>query len=283
MAIGNKTRKLYTPDGIPVRFSKINFTTASKRWIEEYNKANDSFKGERMLIKKIAKELFHPNGGDISETELKTVENWVKGNNGPSDLSYIYDLARILEMEDKDAFMVHINNEEEKCVNTARAIENNISMSVQQREKEAAHELYSFLVEAIARFTEAEYATFIENDMDTPEWENAVKSHPKRFPILVEIKKQAIYLSKDIRDQVIKLVESMYDNYDPDWYELSPGAILDYNVERRYDLMSDILEIDKDNLYSMDFNRRCQVEKILDEEEEYHFKMLDDIFSDYLA
>ena len=283
MATGKLTRTLYMQDGTPVRFSKIKFRIATSSWIEKYNKNNNSLKGHRTLIKIIAKEIYHPIGGEISESELKTVENWVKGNNGPSDLLYIYDLARILEMEDEDAFLEYVKIEEEKSVNTARVNDNAIQLSVQNREKEIAHELYSFLVEAIAQYTEAEYATFLECEAETPEWEEAVKSHPNRYPILVAIKKTAVYLSKDIRDQAIELIEYMYDNIDPDWYELSPGKLLDYDVQRRYSIMSDITEISEEDLRSMDFRQRCEVGRILEEEAKCRFKTLDDIFSDYLA
>ena len=289
-------------EGKRARFNQIAFLTAVQQHAKEYERNNQIKRGGNAAVfKMIYQELYQQPGIEPSGDQIQAIKNWFYGYNGPAYLEDIYKLAEILECERKDQFLIYEREKEHEQMNSVQEtgskffyITETPAMAQERRmlievlntvkEKEVAHELYSVFVDAISKYNVEEENAFINSAPRTAESVEAIRNHPKRYPLIIAIRKAAIYLPKELLDEAYALVEYMYGvDYAYEWHEPNPECLIDGFTRNRYSQLHEYLNKCKTeyNLSNEDERIDAWVDFLSDQS--YHlYDMLDDIFCDYI-
>ena len=220
MAKSNTTTVFQIGDGKKAIFYQSKFKREVDKRITTISRETRRVRGAKAAVfRMIAEELRHPRDKGHLESTVKLVTNWYSRSNGPSNLEDIRALARILEMDNEDAFLKEINeSEEDKKVNAPVSDMVNVNLDQnrlivamrQMKEKEVAYELYSVFVDLMGSYLKSDLAVWFECEEGTPEWAAALASFPKRLPVECAIQKAKMYLSEDTILKAYNLLESMY-------------------------------------------------------------------------
>ncbi len=220
-------------DGRRVVFNQVAFEYVVNQKAREIDRRNGKQRGGKAeAIRMIATKLRPYN----PDSACPVIKNWYHGYNGPEVVEDIKLLAEILECDDEEAFLKEIK--EEKQMNAAAEMvnvtldQNKIVRAMKyMKEKEVAHELYSAFVDMIGPYMRADIDIWFEYDEDTPEWKEALKRLPDRFPIEQAITKASMFISHDTVMKASNLLEEMYGPNLFVWHETNRGESLDLYIE----------------------------------------------------
>ena len=241
----SKQMKVFTlENGRRVVFNQDAFEYMVNQKAREIDRKNGKQRGGKAEIIRMIATKLRPYNPDSA---CHVIKNWYHGYNGPDVVEDIKLLAEILECGDEEALLKEIM--EENQMNTAAEMinitldQNKIIRAIKyMKEKEVAHELYSVFIDMIGSYMRADIDIWFEYAQDTPEWKEAIKRLPDRYPIEQAITKAAMYLSKDTIMKAGNLLEEMYGPNVFVWHETNRGESLDLFIEQRHELYNQYCE-----------------------------------------
>ena len=156
------------------------------------------------------------------------------------------------------------------------------------KEKEVASDLYSYLLDLLAKTYRADVRVWedtLYDNLSDERWNEVVPLYPSRYEAITTIRKTATFLSEEIREEAISLVEDalafdiLFDCID---HPRLPGR----NIEDEFCTLRN----DQFNAYvaehKIDLEHRSKDDiwvEFINDQAEYRYTKLDEIFEDYLC
>ncbi len=233
----------------------------TKYWFDEdrFNsaiKAYEPSQTKSFLITEIAEKTGYSKN---------TVRDWVRIRYTPSDIEAVYVIEDLLNLNRGD-LLLNQNPEDQRMNKSDNTV-------ITAEERVAAARLYSIMYDMILAFEnnypdQPQYAEFFAYNMQWTEYGKYKFAHQEefRYKCLVDIRKNAIWFPKSMRDSLEELVNKEFGPADYDYCEMAYGSEEYQEYLKRNNLRDNYESRD---LYATAFRREL-------------FEDLDRIFEKYL-
>lgn len=297
MSKSKETRWFILEDGRRARFNRVKYMKEFKQKAIALNKAAGKKAGGKTKLQRLIAQAIAPY--EDESTAIARIRQWSYGNNGPSSPEDIYLLATVFGFEDKETFFIFENDVKETiemnnkmnnldhdqvlCDLNRKAIK---SALFALKEKEVASDLYSYLLDLLAKTYRADVKVWEYTLYDSPRderWEEVSPLYPSRYEAITAIRKTASFLSEEIREEAVSLVDDVlaFDlTFDCVDHPRLPSIDDEFITVRNEQFDSYVAE------NRIDLERRSKDDVWVDfinDQAEYRYAKLDEIFENYLC